>query len=220
MEDDGFKLCPFCKEKIRKEAVKCRFCGEWLEEASRPKIEPDQKREDSIPTALIESGLTSTTPTAKESEASKSKAAQVEPTKDFRSNRPIKGNPFIPLILIVLWISWFALPQAIEQVGVGSIPNLIYFTFLHCICVISILVLLLLGRWLWVARQNFHPSPLSSQVLKRPPVQKIIIITIIALFLISGFFTFKKIHLAWEQRTASDRQELPQTFERSSSLVR
>jgi len=33
MADDGFKVCPFCKEKIRKEAVKCRFCGEWLEES-------------------------------------------------------------------------------------------------------------------------------------------------------------------------------------------
>jgi hypothetical protein len=30
--EDGFKICQFCKEKIRKEAVKCRFCGEWLEQ--------------------------------------------------------------------------------------------------------------------------------------------------------------------------------------------
>jgi len=27
-----FKTCPFCREEIRDEAVKCHFCGEWLEE--------------------------------------------------------------------------------------------------------------------------------------------------------------------------------------------
>src|ERR1035437_132090 len=31
MANDDFKICPFCKEQIRKEAVKCRYCGEWLE---------------------------------------------------------------------------------------------------------------------------------------------------------------------------------------------
>jgi hypothetical protein len=36
MEDSAFKLCPFCKEQIRKEAIGCRFCVEWLEQT-----EPD-----------------------------------------------------------------------------------------------------------------------------------------------------------------------------------
>jgi hypothetical protein len=35
MESDALKICPFCKEQIHKEAVKCRYCGEWLEEQAK-----------------------------------------------------------------------------------------------------------------------------------------------------------------------------------------
>jgi len=49
--EENYRPCPFCAERIRVEAVKCRFCGEYLD--GRERLAADATRQPAIRTVSL-----------------------------------------------------------------------------------------------------------------------------------------------------------------------
>ena len=110
-------------------------------------------------------------------------------------------------MLILFWISWYALPKAIENSAL-NIKYLTWGTFAYCTTPGSILILLLVFFWFAKNYQTYRSSKTSSNIGKKP-FNLLYFLSVGGVgIIVLGSMAFFKCHSAWEQRVAKDKQDM------------
>ena len=140
MPDGEFKLCPFCKEQIREEAVKCRFCGEWLDQ--RPISTPPPCSDNESPV------VSSNAQASQEAPPNLTTSPSVEAKP---SRRAFLSYRSLSIVQILGWIIFACLLGGLAKIERSSV-------WFATACIVLFAVFGFLVWSVWFARR-LRPSP-------------------------------------------------------------